>query len=81
MAEAELKVARGALVTVDLRNIGPVEGSIAWIEGNRFGIAFLEEIDPKLARAPVGTTANDLSSPRFTRTALDKTDPRKLRAI
>ena len=46
MAEAELKVARGALVTVDLRNIGEVDGSIAWAEGSRFGIAFVEDIDP-----------------------------------
>ncbi|MXO61102.1 PilZ domain-containing protein [Altererythrobacter salegens] len=81
MAEAELKVARGALVTVELRNIGAVEGSIAWIEGSRFGIAFVEEIDPKLARAPVGTSGGDLASPRFTRTAIDKAEPGKLRAI
>ena len=81
MAEGEFKVARGALVIVDLRNIGEVEGSIAWIEGNRLGIAFLEEIDPKLARAPLGTKADGLSSPRFTRTALGKADPRKLRSI
>jgi len=81
MAEAELKVARGALVTVDLRNIGEVDGSIAWTEGSRFGIPFVEEIDPKLARAPVGTTAGDLSSPRFTRPALNQKDPNKLRSI
>ena len=35
---------------VELRNIGRVEGTVAWMQDNRFGIAFVEEIDPKLAR-------------------------------
>lgn len=53
MAEGEMKVVRGARVEVELRNLGWVEGSVAWCQGNRFGIAFIDEIDPKLARAPV----------------------------
>ena len=53
MAEGEVDVARGALVHVELRNIGWVEGSVAWRQENRFGIAFVSEIDPKEARAPV----------------------------
>ena len=57
MAEGEVKVIRGALVDVELRNIGWIEGTVAWKQDNRFGIAFVDEIDPKLARAPVsGTT-------------------------
>lgn len=62
MAEGEMKVMRGTPVQVNLRNIGWVEGVVAWIQGNRFGIAFVEEVDPKLARAPVG---NGPSTPRF----------------
>ncbi|WP_151973222.1 PilZ domain-containing protein [Erythrobacter sp. EC-HK427] len=59
MAEGDVPVVRGARVTVELRNIGWIEGSVAWTQGNRFGIAFLDEIDPKLARAPVeGSTVN-----------------------
>jgi hypothetical protein len=81
MAEGDLKVARGSLVTVGLRNIGEVEGSIAWVQDYRFGIAFVEEIDPKLARAQIGTQANDLASPRFTRTAIDYGASGKLRTI
>ena len=53
MAEGNLKVMRGALVEVELRNIGPVEGTIAWQHDNRFGIAFVTEIDPRKARASV----------------------------
>lgn len=56
MAEAGgIAAARGDRVVVTLRNIGDVAGTIAWSEGSRFGIAFEEEIDPKLAREPVAT--------------------------
>lgn len=57
MAEGDVQVLRGALVEVELRNLGWVEGTVAWKQGNRFGIAFVDEIDPRVARAPVtGTT-------------------------
>jgi hypothetical protein len=64
---------------VALRNIGWVDGTVAWTQDNRFGIAFVEEIDPKLARAPVAGGTPDLASPRFTRTPLEAPD--KLRNI
>lgn len=67
MAEGDLKTIRGQLVWVQVRNIGWVEGSVAWVQDNRFGIAFREEIDPKVARAPV--TAGE-STPRFVRPPL-----------
>ena len=58
MAEGDVAVTRGSRVHVELRNIGWVEGSVAWKQENRFGIAFADEIDPKMARAPVtGSTA------------------------
>ncbi|MCB2066352.1 MAG: PilZ domain-containing protein [Erythrobacter sp.] len=53
MAEGEVRVLRGALVEVELRNLGWVEGTVAWKQDNRFGIAFVDEIDPKLARGQV----------------------------
>jgi hypothetical protein len=53
MAEGDVDVMRGACVEIELRNLGWVKGSVAWVQGNRFGIAFVDEIDPKLARAPV----------------------------
>ncbi|MFB0612944.1 PilZ domain-containing protein [Aurantiacibacter poecillastricola] len=58
MAEGEVGVMRGALVEVELRNIGWVEGTVAWRQDNRFGIAFVNDIDPKQARAhvPVAST-------------------------
>jgi hypothetical protein len=71
MAEGNAPVARGSLVSVGLRNVGWVGGTVAWKQDDRFGIAFVEEIDPKVARAPVPVGAPDLSSPRFTRPPLD----------
>lgn len=66
MAEGGPSVLRGARVAVELRNIGWVEGTVAWVQENRFGIAFAKEIEPKLARSQVAA-GGDLSSPRFTR--------------
>src|SRR6187200_3632451 len=52
MAEGDAKVIRGTLVAIELRNVGWVEGSVAWKQDNRFGIAFVDEIDPAVVRAP-----------------------------
>jgi len=57
MAEGMVKVTRGTLVSVHIRNLGWVDGSVAWVQGNRFGIAFQDEIDPKIARIPATSTS------------------------
>jgi hypothetical protein len=67
MGEGAVRVPRGAMVMVNLRNIGWTEGSIAWVQDDRFGIAFREEIDPKIARAPVSAGEN---TPRYVRPPL-----------
>jgi len=84
MAEGDVKVTRGSLVQVELRNIGWVDGSVAWKQDDRFGIAFVEEIDPKLARAPMANETTDFASPRFTRTVSviqPTVEPGRLRKI
>lgn len=78
MAEGPMKVARGTQVEVNLRNIGWAEGVVAWIQDNRFGIAFIDEIDPKLARAPVGQGD---STPRFVKPAFPTYNTGPLRKI
>lgn len=79
MGEGSVRVQRGALVWVEIRNIGWVEGTIAWVQDSRFGVAFREEIDPKVARAPVGMGDR---SPRFTRPPIDHgLDGTRLRKI
>ena len=67
MAEGEVRVMRGSLVMVDLRNVGWVEGSVAWKQGDRFGIAFVDEIDPAVVRGPSESAATDFDAPRYTR--------------
>lgn len=40
MAEGNVPVARGSRLSINLENGTTVEGTVAWIEGSRFGIAF-----------------------------------------
>ncbi|MEI9850698.1 MAG: hypothetical protein WDN24_07385 [Sphingomonas sp.] len=48
-------VASGAPVEVEVRGVGWISGRIAWVAEGRVGVAFDHEIDPMLARKPVGT--------------------------
>ncbi|MCA0903636.1 PilZ domain-containing protein [Qipengyuania aquimaris] len=65
MAEGLLMLSRGDRVVVELRNIRPVRGTVAWVQGNRMGIAFEEDIDSKAARAqPV---QSESEAPRYAR--------------
>jgi hypothetical protein len=80
MAEGEVKVVRGASVLLELRNIGWVEGSVAWKQDNRFGIAFTDEIDPLLVRSPVGPVADQRRTP-YNRTVSSAPVPGALRKI
>jgi hypothetical protein len=50
MAEGNMHVQRGARLEIELRNVGKVGGSVAWIQDRRVGIAFDREIDSHQAR-------------------------------
>lgn len=78
MAEGSFNVRRGQMVWTNVRNIGWVEGSVAWVQDSRFGIAFRDEIDPRIARASpvVGEGV-----PRFTRPPLSSPETGDLRKI
>lgn len=78
MAEGACAVKRGQPVWVGLRNIGWVEGTVAWVQDARFGIAFREDIDPRLARAPL---VSGESTPRYVRPPISQQDPGELRKI
>ena len=54
MAEGPVKIARGEAISIELRNMGWVQGTVAWTQGDRFGIAFEEGVDPRLALAKNG---------------------------
>ena len=53
MAQGGDPLTAGARVSVTLRNIGTVQGKVAWAENGRYGIFFDQEIDPQAVRAPV----------------------------
>lgn len=78
MAEGSVKVLRGTPLKINIRNIGWIDGVVAWIQDNRFGIAFLDEIDPQLVREPVAAGA---STPRFVKPAIAVREEGQLRKI
>ena len=45
MGEGVVQISRGNRVEVELRNIGTVMGTVAWVQDQRFGVAFDEEIN------------------------------------
>lgn len=46
MAVGEIPVSSGSLVQVELGALGWISGAVAWVEADRCGIAFGEDIDP-----------------------------------
>lgn len=54
MAEVPQPIDGGTPVEVEVRGVGWVSGRIAWFAEGRVGVAFDREIDPLLARKPVG---------------------------
>lgn len=53
MAQGRDPLPVGARVSLTLRNVGAVQGRVAWAEEGRYGIAFDRNIDPQAVRAPV----------------------------
>ena len=65
MGEGAVRVQRGCAVDVNIRNIGWVQGLVAWVQDSRFGVAFNEPIDPRMARARLSSEGD--VAPHFTR--------------
>jgi hypothetical protein len=82
MGEGPLPVVPGLPLQIEIRNIGWIDGTIAWVQENRFGIAFLHEIDPQVVRAQPGSaeTANLLANRPLIRVPTGP-DPRSLRKV
>lgn len=84
MGEGQLRVQRGHRVSVELRNIGAVGGTVAWVQDNRFGVAFDEEIDLQKARRPLQAAedpAAAVAAPSWAHRAPRPPEPTKLRKI
>lgn len=69
MAEYGRAAAIDTPVRIDLRGIGIIEGKVAWSVDGRLGISFDREVDPMLARKPVGRGE---STPAFVKPPLVK---------
>jgi len=54
MAEFPSGLDQGTEVEFDVRGIGCVPGRVAWSAAGRIGVAFDRQIDPMMARKPVG---------------------------
>jgi len=84
MGEGNMPVKRGNRVDVELRNIGTIGGSVAWVQDQRFGIAFDEEVDSQRARIPLDDTASDVSpvgGTSYAHRAPPPPPPRSLRKV
>ena len=84
MAEGNLQVQRGERLEIELRNIGRVGGSVAWVQDKRFGNALDQEIDSHRARKPadVDTTAPATTQDRsWAHRAPTPPDPSTLRKV
>ncbi|WP_068076065.1 PilZ domain-containing protein [Novosphingobium lentum] len=79
MAEGPMKVQRGTQLQVNLRNIGWTDGVVAWIQDSRFGIAFFEDVDAKLVRAPV--PVGESMTPRFVKPPMHAPKASSIRKI
>lgn len=67
MGEGNLRVKRGNRLSIELRNVGTVGGSVAWVQDNRFGVAFDNEIDSAQARKPSGEAMGTAEDPHHSR--------------
>ncbi|HEX7875608.1 MAG TPA: PilZ domain-containing protein [Sphingobium sp.] len=54
MGDTELELEPQARLTVDLRGIGSVSGTIAWAREGKIGMAFDVPVNPQQALKPVG---------------------------
>lgn len=59
MAEGSVDVQRGHRLEIEMRNVGKMGGSVAWVQDKRFGIAFDHEIDSHAARKPAEAPRSD----------------------
>jgi PilZ domain len=61
MVDCSVAFAIGHRVVATIKNIGEVQGRVAWSVAPRMGIAFDYEVDPKSVRVQVGGTVVDMN--------------------
>jgi hypothetical protein len=65
MAEGKVLGHVGQSVVIEIKTLGKIGGKIAWVAASRMGIAFDSEIDPHVARQPIGKQVHEI--PEFLR--------------
>jgi len=83
MGEGSVRVQRGNRVRVHLQNIGEIGGSVAWVQDDRFGVAFDEAIDSQRARRPASPDgdSSELGYTSYAHRAPQAPEPKVLRKI
>ncbi|XUU61681.1 PilZ domain-containing protein [Erythrobacter sp. HA6-11] len=54
MGDGQVPVVRGHRITVNLPGVGKASGTVAWVQQNRFGVAFDDEIDLSVLHRDAG---------------------------
>ena len=44
MGEGNLRVSRGGRIEISMRGIPSIEGQVVWVEGERFGVGFVDDL-------------------------------------
>ena len=68
MIQGDIPAEQGTRIATDLRNIGPIAGTVVWMAGKRAGVAFDEQIDPSRVRVKV--YGGEKEAPVYARAAL-----------
>ena len=78
MGEGSVAVDSGSQVEVAMPNFGSVPGRVAWVQGDRFGVAFADEIDPEIVFGS-NAVASDAGDPERAGVASDRRSQTRLR--
>jgi hypothetical protein len=85
MGEGNLRVQRGHRLTISCAISAKSRARVAWVQDNRFGIAFDEEIDSQKARRPLQAgerlPQRGIAEPSRAHRAPPPPEPRLLRKI
>jgi hypothetical protein len=73
MADYPEGLDQGLAIEFEVRGIGWITGKVAWSAAGRIGVAFDRQIDPLLARKPVGLGAK---TPVFVKPVMPRGNPR-----
>jgi hypothetical protein len=82
MGDGSVTVRQGNRVLIELRKVGMVPGTVVWVQDQRFGVAFDQDIDSQAARSLDGDgpgVCNTATS--YAHKAPPPPAPRQLRTI